>query len=115
MKGEVLAHLHDIVEAGKAIKTFVEGRAFEHYGSNEQLRSAVERKFEIIGEALNRIRRDESAVLSDIRDHRNVISFRNILMHGYDTIDNRIVWGVIEDGLDNIIEDAEALLQAARE
>jgi uncharacterized protein with HEPN domain len=110
MKNEVLAHLHDTVQAGKALKTFVAGRTFEHYTSDEQLRSAVERKFEIMGEALNRIHRDEPAVLEHIRDHRDVISFRNILIHGYDAIDDRIVWGVIEDDLDNLIEDAEALL-----
>ena len=59
MKDEVLAHLHDIAQAGKAVKTFVAGRTFDHYTSDEQLRSAVERKFQIMGEALNRIRRDE--------------------------------------------------------
>jgi hypothetical protein len=39
MKDEVLAHLHDIVEAAKAVKRFVAGRTFEHYASDEQLRS----------------------------------------------------------------------------
>jgi uncharacterized protein with HEPN domain len=115
MKDEVLAHLHDIVQAGKAVNEFVEGRSFADYTSDEQLRSAVERKFEIMGEALNRIRRDESAVLEHIRDHRNIISFRNILVHGYDTIDDLIVWGVIEEGLDNLITDARTLLHAERD
>ena len=59
MKDEVLTHLHDIIQAGKAIQKFVSGRTFETYVSDELLRSAVERKFEIIGEALNRIHRDE--------------------------------------------------------
>ena len=73
------------------------------------LRSAVERKFEVMGEALNRIKRDEPEVLSHIRDQRNIISFRNILVHGYDTIDNRIVWDVITDDLSNLIEDVDKL------
>jgi uncharacterized protein with HEPN domain len=115
MKDEVLAHLHDIVQAGKALKRFVHGRTFADYTSDEQLRSAVERKFEIMGEALNRIHRDEPAVLRNIRDHRDIISFRNILIHGYDTIDDVIVWGVIEEGLDNLIDDAEALLPATND
>ena len=55
MKDEVLAHLHDIVEAGKAVKSFVAGHTFEHYLSDEQLRSAVERKFEILGKVSNRM------------------------------------------------------------
>ena len=115
MKDEVFAHLHDIVQAGKAVRRFVDGRSFDDYTSDEQLRSAVERKFEIMGEALNRIHRDEPAVLQHIRDHRDIISFRNILLHGYDTIDDLIVWGVIDEGLDNLIKDAEALLHAERD
>ncbi len=115
MKDEVLAHLHDIVQAGNAVKKFVDGRSIDDYTSDEQLRSAVERKCEIMGEALNRIHRDEPTLLQHIRDHRDIISFRNILIHGYDTIDDLIVWGVIEEGLDNLIKDAETLLHTERD
>lgn len=115
MKDEVFAHLHDIVQAGNAVKKFVDGRSIDDYTSDEQLRSAVERKCEIMGEALNRIHRDEPTLLQHIRDHRDIISFRNILIHGYDTIDDLIVWGVIEEGLDNLIKDAEALLHTERD
>lgn len=110
MKDELLAHLHDIVQAARAVKAFVAGRTFEHYTSDEQLRSAVERKFEIMGEALNRIHRDAPGLLQHIRQHRDIISFRNILVHGYDSIDDQIVWGVVEDDLDNLIQDVEAIL-----
>lgn len=111
MKDEVLAHLHDVLQAAKAVKAFVAGHTFDHYASDDQLRSAVERKFEIMGEALNRIRRDEPDLLQHIREHRDIISFRNILVHGYDAIDDQIVWGVIEDDLDKLIEDVESLLK----
>jgi len=110
MRDEVLAHLHDAVRAGRAIKEFIASSTFDEYASNELLRSAVERKFEIMGEALNRIRRDAPEILSQIRDQRDVVSFRNILVHGYDTIDDRIVWGVIEEDLDNLIEDLDKLI-----
>lgn len=98
MKDEVRAHLHDILHAGRAVKAFVAGRTFEDYGSDELLRSAVERKFEIMGEALSRIGRDDPALLAHIRDYRSIISFRNILVHGYDAIDERIVWSVYPRG-----------------
>jgi uncharacterized protein with HEPN domain len=111
MKDEVRAHLHDILQAGRAIKGFVAARTFENYDADEQLRSAVERKFEIMGEALNRIRRDDPDVLQQIRDHRDIISFRNILVHGYDSIDDRIVWGVIVEDLDHLLADIGRLLQ----
>jgi len=74
------------------------------------LRSAVERKFEIIGEALNRIRRENPSLMNRIRDHRDIISFRNILVHGYDSIDDRIAWGIIEEDLDRLLEDISELL-----
>jgi uncharacterized protein with HEPN domain len=79
--------------------------------SDELLRSGVERKFEIMGEALGRIARDDPAVLSQIRDYRDIISFRNILVHGYDSIDDRIVWDTIETDLDNLLEDVDNLLK----
>jgi uncharacterized protein with HEPN domain len=92
------------------MKEFVAGSNFDHYCSNELLRSAVERKFEIMGEALNRIDRDDPGILSQIHDHRDIISFRNILVHGYDAIDDRIVWGVIKEDLDSLIEDVTHLI-----
>ena len=111
MKDESRAHLYDMLQAIRSIKAFVSGRTFAEYTSDELLRSGVERKLAIIGEALSRLRRDEPDLLSQIRSQRDIISFRNILVHGYDTIDDRIVWGVVEADLDNMIEDVEKLLR----
>jgi uncharacterized protein with HEPN domain len=72
--------------------------------------AALNEKIEIIGEALNRIRTEDPTVLEKIREYRNIVSFRNILAHGYDNIDDRIVWGIIEEDLDNLFEDVEGLL-----
>ena len=47
---------------------------------------------------------------NEIRDYRNIISFRNILAHGYDSVDERVVWGIIEVDLDNLITDTERLV-----
>jgi uncharacterized protein with HEPN domain len=110
MKDDTLAHLHDASEACCAIKRFIEGRTFQDYASDELFRSAIERKFEIAGEALSRIRRDDPSVLESIRDHREIISFRNILIHGYDSIDNRIVWDVIQQDLDRLVTDLKSSL-----
>ncbi len=110
MKDDTRAPLYDVLQAGQAIKKFVAGRSFEEYEKDELLRCAVERKFEIMGEALNRIYHDEPKILDQIRDHRDIISFRNILIHGYDAIDNRIVWGVIEEDIGRLIEDVNKLL-----
>jgi uncharacterized protein with HEPN domain len=99
MADELLKHPYDIREAASAIFRFIRGKTFDDYAHDELLQSSIERKFEIIGEALHRIRGDEPTILDKIREHRNIVSFRNILAHGYDNIDNRIVWGIIEEDL----------------
>jgi uncharacterized protein with HEPN domain len=111
MKDEVLKHLHDVRDAADAIRRFVAGKTFDDYTNDELLRSGVERKFEIVGEALNRIQNDAPELLTRIRDHRDIISFRNILAHGYDSVDDQIVWGVIEEDLEQLLENVGRLLQ----
>ena len=57
----------------------------------------MERKLEIIGEALNRIRSIDEDSLEKTREYRNIISFRNILAHGYDIIEDKVVCVIIEN------------------
>ena len=110
MEDDLLKHLYDIQATASAILRFVRGKTFDDYEEDELLRSGVERKFEIVGEALNRLSRDTPTILDKIREHRNIVSFRNILAHGYDGIDNRIVWGIIEEDLGKLLEDVERLI-----
>ncbi|MBU4208930.1 MAG: hypothetical protein KKH84_07605 [Proteobacteria bacterium] len=56
MKDEILKHLYDVKDAALAIKRFIEGETFDDYKGNALLQSGVERKFEIVGEALDRIK-----------------------------------------------------------
>jgi uncharacterized protein with HEPN domain len=114
MADDILKHLYDIREAASAIRQFVEDKSFQEYGEDELLQSGVERKFEIIGEALNRIKNDDPTVLDGIRESRSIISFRNILIHGYDAVEQKIVWGIIEEDLDNLIEDIDELIDKNR-
>lgn len=76
MRDKIRKHLFDFKEAALAIFQFVHGKKFEDYEQNELLRSGVGRKFGIIGEALNRIKNEDTAVLDKIRDYRNIISFQ---------------------------------------
>ncbi len=56
------------------------------------LRSAVERQFEIVGEALNKLRRVDPTTAERVPDLPRIVAFRNVLVHGYATIDNELVW-----------------------
>jgi len=74
------------------------------------LRSGVERQFEIIGEALSRLSKIEADVASRIGDSKRIISFRNLLIHGYALVDDRVVWDVVQKGLPGLLRDVEPLL-----
>lgn len=87
--------LNDIVANVEELLRFVGGMTFEQYQTDRKTQAAVERKFEVIGEALNRLARVDAEILSEIRNYRSIISFRNILAHGYDSVEDRVVWGII--------------------
>jgi uncharacterized protein with HEPN domain len=63
------------------------------------LRAAVERQFEIIGEALSNLRRVAPEQAADIPNLAQIIAFRNVLIHAYANVDDRLVWGVVERDL----------------
>ncbi|MEI6507641.1 MAG: HepT-like ribonuclease domain-containing protein [Bacteroidota bacterium] len=78
----------------ESIENYLEGeRDFKIYKANKMLRRAVEREFEIIGEALNNIEKIDSTI--EISSKKQIISMRNRVIHGYDKIDDEIVWGTI--------------------
>jgi len=106
--------LHDIVQAGRAIRGFSEARTIQDYRQDLMFRSAVERQFEIIGEALNRLGRVDPNLLGRIDDHQKIIAFRNIIAHGYDVLDEAIVWQVVEDYLPRLLEQVQQLLDEPR-
>jgi uncharacterized protein with HEPN domain len=102
--------LYDMRQAARHIGDFTAGRSFESYEADPMLRSAVERQFEIIGEALNRLSKVAPAVASQIPDYQKIISFRNALIHGYAAVQNEVVWGVVETKLPALLEAVEGLL-----
>jgi uncharacterized protein with HEPN domain len=86
------------------LTTFVSGKTFADYSSNALLRSGVERQLTIVGEALNRLTKVEPIAASAITDARQIIAFRNILVHGYDIIRNEVVWGILENDLSRLTQ-----------
>jgi uncharacterized protein with HEPN domain len=74
--------LWDARDAGRAITDMTAGKSFADFDSDLLLRSAVERQFEILGEALNRLARLDATLAARIPDLRRIVAFRNILIHG---------------------------------
>jgi uncharacterized protein with HEPN domain len=91
---------------------FAEGKSFADYEWDEMLRSAVERQFEIIGETLSQLSRIDLDTAYQISEYRRIIAFRNILIHGYAQIDDRIVWDLLQTKLPLLRREAQQLLDA---
>lgn len=110
MKDETRKNLFDILQAAEEIQNFVCGMDLESYQSNPVTKRAVERDFEIIGEALNRIKNTDSELLEKISEHRRIIGFRNILIHGYDIVDEVIVWQAVTNHLPILLREVKEIL-----
>lgn len=95
MRRNARSFLWDVRDAADAIVAFTEGRGGRDYESDRMLRSAVERQFGIIGEALSQLAKVDPATAGRIPDLRRIIGFRNLLIHGYDRIEPAAVWRVI--------------------
>lgn len=103
--------LADIRHCARFILQSCAGRECADYDTDEMLRLAIERSFEIIGEALNRLSRVDQATANRISECPNIISFRNILSHGYDIVDHAVVWEVAQRDVPLLLREVEALLQ----
>ena len=102
--------LEDIRSAAAFVRTATLGVSLDEFKRNQLLRQAVERNFEIIGEAVRRVEKDNPATASRNSDYRRIIAFRNVLIHGYDIIDPAIVWSAVADDLAPLLRDVELLL-----
>ena len=111
MRLESKKYLYDVLQAGRNLRQFTEAKGFPDYQADAQLRSATERQFEINGEALRRLSNEDPTTVARISEYERIISFRNILIHGYAEVDDRIVWDVLQSKLPMLVQQVEALLE----
>ncbi len=102
--------LFDVISAAEAIGTFIEGRSRDEYLSDLMLRSAVERQFEIVGEALRRLQILDQSLAKLITDYRRIIDFRNLIAHGYDVVEADAVWQFATRNRKVLLQDVRVLL-----
>jgi len=101
-------YLSDILMAIDLIREFtIDITDFTIYEKDRKTQSAVERQLVIIGEALNKLRQIESEII--FVNDKQIIGFRNRLVHAYDSIDNSIVWVIINRHLENLKTEIENL------
>lgn len=106
--------LFDVLDSAHSIRDWCATRTFADYESDRQFRRAVEREFEIIGEALGRLSIADSVLAARIDELPRIVGFRNRIIHGYATIDDATVWGVIEGHLPALLEQVQNLLGESR-
>jgi len=99
LKRDPRSLLWDAREAADIIDAITHDKAFAEFDGDVVLRSAVERQFEIVGEALSQLTRVDHALAAKIPELRAIVAFRNILIHGYAIIDRARVWRIVQDDL----------------
>lgn len=104
--------LYDIKVAIDEVEMFFENEPmiFERYQKNKMLKRAVEREFEIIGEAMNRILKRDESYKAKIQDAINIIGLRNQVIHAYDNISDESIWAIIINHLPRLKKDVNTLL-----
>lgn len=105
--------LEDVRDAAAFILESVASQTQDTFARDRLRRQAVERNFEIIGEALNRLSRADPDVSARLGDTPRIVAFRNILIHGYDIVDHEVVWEVIQHDLPELLKRIERLLSEA--
>ncbi|MBU2650095.1 MAG: DUF86 domain-containing protein [Bacteroidetes bacterium] len=111
MNDQLKKYLFDIKEAILSIESYFQGKKqFDIYSKEKMLRRAVERELEIIGEAINRLDRIDSSI--EISGKNQIIGMRNRVIHGYDKVDDEIIWGIIIKNLPVLKKKVDDLLNA---
>jgi len=110
MELKIKKYLYDIIISINSIYEYLgENRDFSEYQNNKLLRRAVERELEIIGEASNRIMKLDSEFPID--NARKIVDLRNWVIHGYDKVDDVIIWGILTNHLPKLKEQVENLMK----
>lgn len=110
MQDNIRKYLYDIEEALDSINSYlVDKKDFSYYQQDKQLRRAIERELEIIGEAANKMLLIDPEIKID--NARKIVDLRNWVIHGYDKVDDVIVWGILINHLPQLKDQVSALLK----
>src|SRR4030042_3479695 len=111
MNEKVLKCLYDIKFAIDEIDSFVvdNRKSYESYKNDVLLRRAIERNLEIIGEAMSRIMKEDPKFR--IENARRIIGLRNQIIHGYDSVSDENIWGIIVNHLPSLKAEVENLIK----
>jgi uncharacterized protein with HEPN domain len=102
-------YLFDIQSSILLIESFLKNiNTFEDYQNDLKTQSAAERQLAIIGEAVNKLKQKNSNYT--LIHAKQMIDFRNRLIHSYDNIDNSIVWVILKKHLPDLKKEIENII-----
>lgn len=105
-------YLYDIQNCCQFLLQFTQGKTVEDYKKDRAFRSALERELQIVGEAMMHLDNDFPDVAEKIAEHRSIIGFRHVLVHGYDMLNPATVWNVVETKLQTLYQQVGNLLKS---
>lgn len=110
MDKNMKAWLYDILSSINEIESYfvTSARTFELFQNDLKTKRAVERNIEIIGEAMSRILKHEDNI--EISDSRKIVDVRNRIIHGYDSVSDEVIWGIVIKNLPVLQKEVEVLL-----
>ena len=110
MDNSIKTWLFDILNSINEIESyFVETpKRFENYQNDLRTKRAIERNIEIIGEAMSRILKENNSV--EISNSRKIVDVRNRIIHGYDSVSDDVIWGIVIKNLPVLQKEVEILL-----
>jgi uncharacterized protein with HEPN domain len=103
--------LRQIADACSFVLSVTDGKTLKDYSGERLLRQVVERNLQIIGEAGGRLRRDDPETADRLSEHERIVGFQNVLVHGYDLVDDSIGWNAIRTNLPILLSEVEGLLK----
>lgn len=104
------AYLWEAKQSADAIAEILAGRTFADYQADRILRWAVERQFQIAGEALRQLQKSAPDLAQQISSLAEAIAFRNVLVHGYAIVEDQIVWRTVQESLPALRDELTKLL-----
>ena len=110
MERDTNTYFYEIIQSCQNIQNFTNNLDFQAYSASLLIKSAVERQFIIIGEALNRINRFDPVMYNHIPRAERIIGFRNIIVHGYDIVSDQLVWEIVQSHLSELVDICNQLL-----
>jgi uncharacterized protein with HEPN domain len=115
MQPRTIALLEDIKNSIGYIREDTSGMTVDEFVGKRQARQLVAHNFQIIGEAVGRMRRDDPTVAARLSGHNQIVAFRSALIHGYDVINYSDVWNTVQNALPVLSREVEALLRQGAE